>query len=237
MSGWGFGQGKVAGARKLDEGWLGGEWGERAGKGGEGGGGLQSKCGWGRSGHWSGLEPRKSKLGVSLEGLRQRSSLEVEGGHCCRCRSIRNVSPGAGPKLHARLLSEQATQGGPVVHQGVLAVVLRRGTAIQCRDTVSWKGRTSRSPCTLFWRLLRRQSRPQTLRAHGDAQRQGGQLSHSEQCGLDAATSAPAPEFLDMKGLLGAQQVMMREGDDSCHADLLSRFDLNTTQGHRFRAP
>ena len=34
-------------------------------------------------------------------------------------------------------------------------------------------------------------------------------------------------------GLLGAQQLVRRKGDDACHADMLSSFDLDTTQGQR----
>ena len=41
-------------------------------------------------------------------------------------------------------------------------------------------------------------------------------------------------EFLDSKnGLLGAQQLVRRKGDDACHADMLSSFDLDTNQGQR----
>ena len=39
-------------------------------------------------------------------------------------------------------------------------------------------------------------------------------------------------EFLDSKnGMLGAHQLVRRKGDDTCHADMLSSFDLDTTQG------
>ena len=34
-----------------------------------------------------------------------------------------------------------------------------------------------------------------------------------------------------MEGLFGAQQLVARKGENACHANMLSRFDLNTTQG------
>ena len=57
---------------------------------------------------------------------------------------------------------------------------------------------------------------------------------HAEQCKWDAAAKDLPTEFLDSKnGLLGAQQLVRRKGDDACHADMLSSFDLDTTQGRR----
>lgn len=42
----------------------------------------------------------------------------------------------------------------------------------------------------------------------------------------------PAAEFLESrKKMLGAQQVVTRRGDDMRHADMLSGFGVNTTQG------
>ena len=47
----------------------------------------------------------------------------------------------------------------------------------------------------------------------------------------DAAAKDLPTEFLDSKnGLLGAQQLVTRNGDDACHAEMLSSFDINTTQ-------
>ena len=55
---------------------------------------------------------------------------------------------------------------------------------------------------------------------------------YAEQCGWDAAAKDLLTEFLDSRqGLLRAQQLVTRKGDDACHADVLSGFDLNTTQG------
>ena len=57
---------------------------------------------------------------------------------------------------------------------------------------------------------------------------------YAEQCKWDAAAKDPPTDFLDSKnGLLGAQQLVRRKGDDACHADMLSSFDLDTTQGQR----
>ena len=57
---------------------------------------------------------------------------------------------------------------------------------------------------------------------------------HAEQCKCGAAAKDLPTEFLDSKnGLLGAQQLVRRKGDDACPADLLSSFDLATTQGQR----
>ena len=64
--------------------------------------------------------------------------------------------------------------------------------------------------------------------------------SYAGQCKWDAALEAALAakdlptEFLDSKnGLLGAQQLVRRKGDDACHADMLSSFGLDTTQGQR----
>ena len=55
-----------------------------------------------------------------------------------------------------------------------------------------------------------------------------------EQCKWDAAAQDLPTEFLDSKnGLLGVQQLVRRKGDDACHADMLSSFDLDTTKGQR----
>ena len=55
---------------------------------------------------------------------------------------------------------------------------------------------------------------------------------YAEQCKWDAAAKDLSTEFLDSRnGLLGAQQLVARKGDDACHADMLSSFDLNTTRG------
>ena len=52
---------------------------------------------------------------------------------------------------------------------------------------------------------------------------------YAEQCKWDAAAKDLPTEFLDSKnGLLGAQQLVRRKGDDACHADMLSSFDLDT---------
>ena len=57
---------------------------------------------------------------------------------------------------------------------------------------------------------------------------------YAEQCKWDAAAKDLPTEFLDNKnGLLGAQQLVRRKGDDACHADMLSSFDLDATQGQR----
>ena len=57
---------------------------------------------------------------------------------------------------------------------------------------------------------------------------------YAEQCKLDAAGKDLTTEFLDSKnGLLGVRQLVRRKGDDACHADMLSSFDLDTTQGQR----
>ena len=58
---------------------------------------------------------------------------------------------------------------------------------------------------------------------------------YAEQCKWDAAVKGLQTEFLDSKnGLLGAQQlVRRRKGDEACHADMLSSFDLDTTQAQR----
>ena len=57
---------------------------------------------------------------------------------------------------------------------------------------------------------------------------------YAEQCKWDAAANSLSTEYLDSKnGLLGAQQLVRRKGDDACYADMLSSFDLYTTQGQR----
>ena len=57
---------------------------------------------------------------------------------------------------------------------------------------------------------------------------------YAEQCKWDAAAKDLPTEFLDSKnGLLGAQQLVTRLGDDACHADMLSSFDLNPGSGQR----
>lgn len=51
-------------------------------------------------------------------------------------------------------------------------------------------------------------------------------------CGRDAAgNDLPAELLNNRKGRLGAQQLLTVKRDSSCHADLLSGFDLTTTQG------
>ena len=53
-----------------------------------------------------------------------------------------------------------------------------------------------------------------------------------ELCKWDAAAKDLPTEFLDSRnGLLKAQRLVTRKGDDACHAEILSSFDLNTTQG------
>ena len=60
---------------------------------------------------------------------------------------------------------------------------------------------------------------------------------HAEECKCDDAAKDLSTEFLDSKnGLLGAQELMPSKGEDACHADMLSSFDLNTTQGQRCAA-
>ena len=55
---------------------------------------------------------------------------------------------------------------------------------------------------------------------------------YAEQCKWDAAAKDLPTDVLDSKNrLLGAQQLVRRKGDDACRADMLSGFDLNTTQG------
>ena len=62
----------------------------------------------------------------------------------------------------------------------------------------------------------------------------GEMVRYAEQCKWDAAAKGPPTEFLDSEnGLLGVQQLVRRKGDDACHADMLSSFDLDTTQGQR----
>ena len=62
----------------------------------------------------------------------------------------------------------------------------------------------------------------------------GEMVRYAEQCKWDAAAKGPPTEFLDSEnGLLGVQQLVRRKGDDACHADMLSSFDLSTTQGQR----
>ena len=57
---------------------------------------------------------------------------------------------------------------------------------------------------------------------------------YAEECKRDAAAKDLPTEFLDSRnGVLGAQQIVKRKGDDASHADMLSRFHLNTTQGQR----
>ena len=54
---------------------------------------------------------------------------------------------------------------------------------------------------------------------------------YAELCKWDAAAKDLPTEFLDSRnGLLWAQRPVTRKGDDACHADMLSSFDLNTTQ-------
>ena len=70
--------------------------------------------------------------------------------------------------------------------------------------------------------------------AGGASVREGWRSLHAyaEQCKWDAAAKDLPTDFLDrMKDLLGAQQLQRRKGDDASHADMLSTFDLNTTQG------
>ena len=53
---------------------------------------------------------------------------------------------------------------------------------------------------------------------------------YAEMCKWDAGAKDLPTEFLDSKnGLLGAQLLVTRKGDDACHADMLSSFDLSTT--------
>ena len=55
---------------------------------------------------------------------------------------------------------------------------------------------------------------------------------YTEQCKWDAAVKDLPTDFLDSgNGLLGAQQLVRRKGDDACHAAMLSSFNLNTTHG------
>ena len=55
---------------------------------------------------------------------------------------------------------------------------------------------------------------------------------YAEQCKWDAASKHLPTEFLDRRnGLLGAQQLVRRKGEDACHADMLSSFGFDTTQG------
>ena len=55
---------------------------------------------------------------------------------------------------------------------------------------------------------------------------------YAEHCKWDAAAKVPPTEFLySNNGLLAAQQLVRRKGDDACHADMLPSFDLDTTQG------
>ena len=57
---------------------------------------------------------------------------------------------------------------------------------------------------------------------------------YTKQCKWDAGAQDLPTEFLDSKnGLLGAQQLVRRKGDDACHADMLSSFYVDTTQGQR----
>ena len=57
---------------------------------------------------------------------------------------------------------------------------------------------------------------------------------NAELGGWDGAAKDLPTGFLDSrKRLLGAQQLMSRKGEDSCHAGMLSGFDLNTTQEQR----
>ena len=56
---------------------------------------------------------------------------------------------------------------------------------------------------------------------------------YAQLCKWDAAAKDLPTAFLDSRnGVLGAQLVT-RKGDGACHADMLSSFDLNTTQGQR----
>ena len=55
---------------------------------------------------------------------------------------------------------------------------------------------------------------------------------YAEQCKWEAAAKNVTTEFLDSRnGLLEAKPLITMKGDDACHADMLSSFDLNTTQG------
>ena len=55
---------------------------------------------------------------------------------------------------------------------------------------------------------------------------------YPEECKWDEAAKDLPTEFRDSRnGLLRAQQLVRRKGDDTCHADMLSSFALNTTQG------
>ena len=55
---------------------------------------------------------------------------------------------------------------------------------------------------------------------------------YAEQCGWDAAAKNLPTELLDSRqGLLRMQQLVTRKWDGTWHADMLSGFDLNNTQG------
>ena len=52
---------------------------------------------------------------------------------------------------------------------------------------------------------------------------------HAEHCKWDvAAKDLPTHSMVSRNGQLGVQQLVMRKGNDACHAVVLSRFDLNT---------
>ena len=53
-------------------------------------------------------------------------------------------SPAPAPRQHHQW--EQAAQGGPGDDLGALVTAPRRGPAVLCRGTASWKVRTSNSP-------------------------------------------------------------------------------------------
>ena len=52
---------------------------------------------------------------------------------------------------------------------------------------------------------------------------------YAEQCNWDSAAEALLTDVRDSRnGLLGAQQIVRRKGDDACHANMLSSFDTIT---------
>ena len=61
-----------------------------------------------------------------------------------------------------------------------------------------------------------------------------GERVRGHRRGPVAARGCGATQFLDSKkGMLGAQQLVTRKGNDSYCVNLLSGFDLSTTQGQR----
>ena len=57
---------------------------------------------------------------------------------------------------------------------------------------------------------------------------------YAEQCKWDAAAKDLPTEFQDNRnGMFGAQQLVTRQRNDACHADMLSSFNLNTTHWQR----